>query len=110
MRRGAAQLGLDLDIGLNAKDYMQKAGLVNVKVQKYKVPFGTWMADERPETRRIGALDYRTVFSESILPGVTRKLGLGEAEMRELKEECRRTLGEEEGKYWLFYVTVGRKE
>ena len=110
MRRGAAQLGLHLDIGLNSKDYMQKAGLVDVKVKKYKVPSGTWMGDERPETRRIGAHDYRTIFSESMLPGVTRNLGLGEAEMEELKEEGRRTLGGEKAKYWLVYVTVGRKE
>lgn len=115
MRRGAAQLGLDLDIGLHAEDYMQKAGLVDVKVEKYKVPFGTWMADEKPETRRIGVnceRDMGSLFSESILPGVTRKLGLGEDEMKELKDECRRCLSfkGEEAAYWWFYVTMGRKE
>ena len=113
MRRGAAQLGLDLDIGINAEKYMQTAGLVDVKVHKYMVPFGSWLADEKPETRNIGMSsdsDLGPVFSESILPGVTRKLGLGEAEMEELKEECRRCLKGEEGKYWWFYVTMGRKE
>ena len=54
MRRGADELGLDLDIGLHANDCMRKAGLVDVQVEKYMVPFGTWMADEKPETRRIG--------------------------------------------------------
>lgn len=113
VRRGADELGLDLDIGIHAESYMRKAGLVDVNVEKYIVPIGTWMADERPETRRIGVhqdRDLGGVFSGSILPGITRKLGLGEAEMEELKEECRRCLKEEEGKYLWFYVTVGRKE
>lgn len=71
------------------------------------------MAKEKPETRIIGlnsARDIGSLFSGSILPGVARKLGLEEAEMEELKEECRRSLEEEEGKYWYLYVTVGRKE
>ena len=113
MRRGAAELGLDLDVGLHAQDYMRKAGLVNVKVEKYMAPFGTWLADERPETRRIGishALELGHIFSESILPGVTRKLDLGETEMEELKDECRHCLKGEDGKYWWFYVTIGQKE
>lgn len=113
MRRGASELGLDLDVGLHAESYMLKAGLVDVKVEKYKVPFGTWMIDERPETRRIGIdqdRDLGGVFSGSILPGVTRKLGLGKAEMEKLQDECRRCLKGKEGKYWWFYVTVGRKE
>lgn len=89
---------------------MRKAGLVDVKVEKYKALFGKWMADEKPVTRRIGAHDYDTIFSESIMPGVTRKLGLGEAEMRDLEEECRCTFKWEAGKCWVFYVTVGRRE
>lgn len=34
------------------------------------------MVDEKPETRRIGALDLSNIFSESVLLGITRKLGL----------------------------------
>lgn len=71
------------------------------------------MAKEKPETRIIGlnsARDIGSLFSGSILPGAARKLGLEEAEMEELKEECRRSLEEEEGKNWYLYVTVGRKE
>lgn len=74
-----------------------------MKVQEYKVAFGTWMADERPETRRIGDHQYRTLFSESILPGV-RKLGLGEAEMGELKEECRHTFRGRKGSIGCFML------
>ena len=112
LRRGASQLGLDLDIGSNAKQYMENAGLVDVQVVKYKVPFGTWMADGKPETRKIGehqVPNMANVISEHVLPGVTRELNIPEEEMRELKEECRRCLGEEEGKFWWFYVVWGRK-
>ncbi|KAL8828362.1 MAG: hypothetical protein Q9191_002632 [Dirinaria sp. TL-2023a] len=112
MRRGAKQLGLDLDVGLNAEKYMRDAGLVDVHVVKYHVPFGDWLVDEKPETRKIGKEQVRSmgkVFSESILPGVTRKLSIGEQEMKELKEQCRQTLSEEAGKYWLLYVVWGRK-
>ena len=113
MRRGAADLDLDLDIGLHAEKYMREAGLVDVTVQKYVAPFGTWLADAKPETRKIGVENDRylgRVFSENILPGITRKLGLAKSEMDELKEECRRCLKGAEGHYWLFYVTTGRKE
>ena len=113
MRRGAAELDLDLDIGLHAEEYMREAGLVDVTVQKYAVPVGTWLADEKPETRKIGAYndrDLKRIFSENILPGVTRKMGLAESEMNELKDECRQCLKGYEGHYWVFYVTIGRKE
>ena len=112
MRRGAAQLGLDLDIGLSAAQYMKNAGLIDVQTVKYKVPFGTWLASEKPETKKIGEQQVESlpqVFSNSILPGVTRMLDIGEEEMGVLKSECRRCLAEEEGKFWWFYVTWGRK-
>ena len=112
MRRGATQLGLDLDVGKNVQQYMTDAGLTHIETVKYKVPFGTWLARERPETRRIGehqVSNMGKVISNSILPGVTRKLGLGDDELTVLKEDCRKCLSEEEGKYWLFYVTWGKK-
>lgn len=77
------------------------------------VPYGTWMAEERPETRSIGQHEADVMgplFSEHVLPGVTRDLGLSGTELRELQEECKRCLVGEEGKYCYFYVTVGRKE
>lgn len=112
MRGGAAELGLDLDIGLHARKYMEDVGLVDVQVVEYKVPFGTWMVGEKPETRRIGedsAKDLGPLFSNNALPGITRNLEIGEKEMEELKEECRRCMAGEDGKYWTFYVTTGRK-
>ncbi len=50
------------------------------------------------------------LFSEHMLPGVTRELGLGEVELREVRKECLRCLVAEKGKFASFYVTVGRKE
>ena len=110
--RGEEQLGLDTDIGPNVQRYMKDAGLVDIEVKKYVMPFGTWMVDEKPETRRLGAElgeSCREVMGEYVLPGVTRGLGIGEEDMRRLKEECKHCFESEEGKYWWFYVTVGRK-
>ena len=60
MLYAAALPNLVLILILNSTlSYMLKAGLVEVKVEKYKVPFGTWMAEERPEMRRIGVDQYR---------------------------------------------------
>lgn len=33
---------------------MVRARLVNMEVVEYMVPHGTWMAEEKPETRLIG--------------------------------------------------------
>ena len=53
MRREAKGLRLHLDYGFNTREYMASAGLVNIKVFRYKVPYGTWLAEEKPETRSI---------------------------------------------------------
>ena len=112
MREGARQLGLDLDCGLNAQQYMKNAGLVDVEVHRYTIPYGTWLADEKPESKRIGEhqdRDMGPVFSQHVLPGVTRGLGLSDGELADLQSECSKTLAGEKGKYCYFYVTVGRK-
>lgn len=114
MREGTRRLGIDLDCGLNAREYMVGAGLVDVEVFEYMVPCGTWMAEEKkPETRLIGqhqAEAMGPLFSEHALPGITRDLGLGRVELRELQDECVRCLAEEKGKYCNFYVTIGRRQ
>ena len=112
MRQGAGQLGLDPDCGFNAREYMVRAGMVDVEVFRYVVPYGTWMAEERPETRSMGQQEgaiMGALFSEHILPGITRRLGLEASELGALQEECVRCLAAEEGKYCYFYVTIGRK-
>jgi len=54
MREGASRSGMDLECGLKAREYMARAGLVEVDVVRYVVPYGTWMAEEKPETKAIG--------------------------------------------------------
>ena len=49
-----------------------------------------------------------SLFSEHVLLGVTRDLGLGEMELGELQDEYLRSLAGEDGKYIIFYVRVGR--
>ena len=111
MREGARHSGLDLDCGSSAQKYMKNAGLVDVEVHRYAVPYGTWLADEKPESRRIGEQQNSKgpLFSQHILPGVTRGLGLSERELAELQSECSKTLAGEKGKYCYFYITVSRK-
>ena len=112
MRRGADQIGLDLDCGSNAKGYMENAGLVDVQVFRYILPSGSWLAKQMPETRLIGELqvrDVRPMISKYALPGMTRGLGFSEEEMRVLQEECLTCLAAKDGQYVYFYVTIGRK-
>lgn len=66
---------------------MVRGGLVDVEVCQYTVPYGTWMAEERPEKRPIGQRQRREMvplFSAHTLPRVTRYLGLDEIELTEL--------------------------
>lgn len=108
---GARGKGLDLHCGSNAARYMRQAGLVDVSVVKYRAPFGTWDAKERPESRRIGALQATELapLYEFIVPRLVEGLGLGEDEVQGLVRESRACLQAEEGKDWIVYVTVGRR-
>ena len=54
LREGARRKGLDMDAGRNLKRRMKEAGFVDVQTREYRIPYGTWQADEWPETRRIG--------------------------------------------------------
>ena len=112
MQRGAEQLGLDLEIGNHAAHYMKEAGLVDVQVAKYKLPLGTWLADERPETRNIGEQQLHRlqhVFVEHALPGVTRTLSLSKDEMDDLKRDHHDSFKDEGRYFWWFYAVWGRK-
>ena len=111
IQRGAREKGLDLNCGRNAAGYMRQAGLVDVSVVRYAAPFGTWAERERPESRRIGAMQARDLpgLYAFLVPRLVEGLGLGEGEVAELVRESQGCLGAEEGKDWGFYVTVGRK-
>ncbi|KAL8794415.1 MAG: hypothetical protein Q9195_003002 [Heterodermia aff. obscurata] len=111
IRQQAESKGADYDCGRNIKGYMQKAGLVDVRQVEYRVPYGTWMVRERPETGRIGrhtAREYGTLYHhgiERILEGA----GYERREIEEFQAQAKRDLGAEEGKDVPFVVTVGRK-
>lgn len=78
MRRGAAQLGLDLEFGLNARKSLTDAALVDLQVVTYDVPPGTWMMDGKPGARRLGEHPARDMAAVLSLPGFTRNLYIGE--------------------------------
>ena len=108
INEGAQKKGLDLHCGSHMAGLMQKAGLVDVSVRRYAVPFGTW---GEPESRRIGKqqADQMPELYESLIPRLVEGLGLSEKEVGELVRESGGCLGAEEGKEWPLYVTVGRR-
>ena len=109
VNKGARGKNLDLRCGSNAAKYMREAGLVDVSVSKYAVPFETWAADERPQSRRIGALQAKEIapLYDFIVPRMVEGLGLSEAEVWGFVEESRKCLQAEDGKERFTYVTVG---
>lgn len=111
LEQGAARKRLDLFCGSNAAGYMREAGLVDVRVRKYGVPFGEWAGGERPESRRIGRLQATELapLYEALVPRMVDGLGLSEEEVRGLVEKSRGCLKAEDGLEWTFYVTVGRR-
>ena len=111
LRKGALRKDLDLDCGSNAAKYMREAGLVDVRVQEYGIPFGKWATKDRPETERLGAHQVREMpgIFWNMIPRVVEGLGLPEEEVKELQMESRKCLAEEEGKQWRLYITVGRR-
>ena len=67
------------------------------------------MADERPETRRIGEngdRDYGHIFSESMFPSIIGIWGPEKTETEEVRDDRRCSLKAAQGKYWCFNVTV----
>jgi len=90
---------------------MQAAGLVDVQLREYRVPFGTWAVKERPETRRIGEnleREVRTLYWHAI-PKMLGGMGYQEGEIQGFREEAMIDLAPQEGKEAIFYVTIGRK-
>lgn len=111
IRGQAEKKGGDYHCGWNIKGYMEKAGLVDVRQVEYRVPYGTWMIKEKPETERIGrhtGREYGTLYHhgiEKILEGA----GYEEREIEGFQAQAKRDLAAEEGKDVPFVVTIGRK-
>jgi len=111
LSKAAAFKGWDLDCGRNIEGYMQAAGLVDVQVREYRVPFGTWAVKERPETRRIGenlARESRNIYWHAI-PKMLGGIGYTEGEIQGFREQAMIDMAPQEEKEVIFYVTVGRK-
>ena len=107
----AQQKGLDLYCGRNVKEYMQQAGLVDISVKEYRVPMGSWLVKERPETKRIGkhaAREYGMLYYHAI-PKMLLGMGYTEEKIEEFRRMSIVDLAEQEGKELRFYATIGRK-
>ena len=110
LRKQMRAKGLDLNCGTNMKMYLERAGLDEVQVIYYPMPYGTWAVRERPETEHISrhsAREYGTAFHHAIAKILE---GVEEEEcIRRFQAECAATLGKEGRKIMPFTVTIGRK-
>ena len=111
IRKGGARLGLDLDAGLTIRGYMEEAGFVDLQTWQYRVPFwrGAW--EEQPEARRMAehVIDDKWGLYWHMLPQLLDREKYNDDEVTRLRKEAKKDLCEEEGKYQLFCVTIGRK-
>lgn len=111
LKFAAKQNDLDLQCGRNIKGYMEMAGLVDIKVREYRLPLGTWLAEENPETRRIGehaAREYGMLYYNAV-PKMLQDMGYAEEKIEDLRSMTFKDLAGREGAELKFYVTVGRK-
>ena len=110
VRKGAERKGLDIYCGKKIAGWMKRAGLVDVKVIEYETPVGTWEVDKRPETRKLGEY-YERWLVELYWHLIPRLLGEEKSaqEIERLRLQMKEDLKPEEGKYWVFYVTIGKK-
>lgn len=111
LREGAQRKGLDMDAGRNLKRRLKEAGFVDVETKEYRIPYGTWATDERPETRRIGRnqVAQNWIAYWHMIPRMLEGMGYGEEQIEEFWQEMKECLAEEVQEDWIFYVTVGRK-
>ena len=103
--------GHDWHCGSNIKKYMEIAGLVNVQQKVYRMPYGTWMAKDRPETERIGkhsAREYGTLYHHAI-PKMLAGSNYSDGEIEDFQAQSKETMAAEDGKDMCFWVTIGMK-
>jgi hypothetical protein len=108
-RRGARAKGMDLDCGKNTREYMIDAGFVDVNTERFDVPY--WRNGEKPETKEVSELvigDPDGYFWHAI-PRMVEGLGFRDKEVREMQNAMKRCVAAEEGKYQVFWSTIGRK-
>lgn len=114
LRKQSLKRGWDLNCGSNIKSYMERTGLVNIQQKRYRLPFGTWLVDERPETEWIGkhaAREYGMLYHYAIQK-MLEGAGYSEEDIRGFQAESKTAEGgfaALDGKEMGFFVTVGMK-
>ena len=115
IRDSLAARGLDPDPGINTQKRMEFAGLVDVRKWEYKWTVGPWLADREPKTKRFGEFEGREMVKPlaMLLDELPVQGEYSVDRIERLKAEMRndmqwRSEGEE-GIYFTFTVTVGRK-
>ena len=112
IRAGGERQGLDLDVGRHHAAYMEDAGFVDVKRWEYKVPFWKGAENELPGSRRMTEhmVGDKWGFYWHLIPKLLEGMEeYDEKDVERLRREALDCLQEEEGKYMIFCVTVGRK-
>lgn len=109
---GMQKMGNTLRItGHQLAEKMRKAGFINVTVQQFKIPIGTWPAD--PKMRETGT--FQLVAMLDGLQGLTlalwtRALGWTAEEIEVFLAKCRdEWKNRKVHSYWPLYVTYGQK-
>lgn len=110
LRKSAEKKDMDIHCGKKVSGWMKQAGLVDVTVIEYKTPIGTWAIDARPETRRLGEY-FETWMIELYWHLIAKVLGdeQSEEQIERFRTQMTQDLKPEDGKYWMFYVTTGKK-
>ena len=111
LRAGGARLGFDMDCGLNIRRYMEEAGFVDIQRWEYRIPYWRGAGEEHPATRKMREFMIGDKWGVYwlMIPKMFSGMGYSEDDLQRLRLEMRRDLDEEEGKYQVYCVTIGRK-
>ena len=101
IRDGGFRQGLDLDAGSTIEGYMEGAGFVDIQRWEYKIPYWKGALKEKPEARRMTehAIGDKWGLYWHMIPKLVAPLGARGEVVERFREDMRRDLGEEEGKY-----------
>ena len=111
IRDGGKRIGLDLEAGLTVKGYMEAAGFMDVERWEYRIPFWMDALVEQPEAKLMTehVIGDKWGLYWHMLPRFLEGSGYNEKDLGRLRLDMIRDTAEEEGKYQLFCVTIGRK-
>ena len=112
IRAGGKRQGLDLDCGRNEPGYMKEAGFVDVQRWEYKSPYWTGAEKELPGSKRMAehVIGDKWGLYWHMIPKLLKGMEeYGKEDIERLRREMVSDLAEEEGKYQIFCVTIGRK-